>query len=136
MNYIQLKAQEALPSIEHLYPFKCLVIISESVSQARQDEISMWLVKSGCVVMCAWGINCSSWDDSVDCASIEMFNYNQPLPERFVLTTWHENEPLEEAMFFLKHTISHPEHDLENVVLLHISSKSQRNEIIAEFENA
>ncbi len=136
MNYIQVKEQESLPSIEHLYPFKCLVIISESVSQARQDEISMWLVKSGCVVMCAWGINCSSWDDSVDCASIEMFNYDLPPPERFVLTTWHENESLDDVMFFLKRAISHSEHELENVVLLHISSKNQVNEIFAKFENA
>ena len=136
MNYIQVKEQEELPSIEHLYPFKCLVIISESVSQARQSEISMWLVKSGCVVMCAWGINCSAWDDSVDDASIEMFNYDLPPPERFVLTTWHENESLEDAMFFLKHTITHPEHDLENAVLLHISSQNQCSEIVTEFENA
>lgn len=136
MKYIRIKEQEVLPSLEHLSPFKCLVIISESVSQTRQNEVSDWLVKSGCFVMCAWGNNCSSWDDSVDWANIEQFNYNPIPPESFVLTTWHENESLEEAMFFMKHSITHEVHKLEYVVILHISSENQEAEFCALYANA
>jgi len=136
MKYIQIKEQESLPSLGHLSPFKCLVIISEGVSQARQDEISDWLVKSGCVVMCAWGNNCSSWDDSVDYANIELFNFKPIPPESFVLTTWHENESLEETIFFIKHSITHEVHNLENVVFLHISSNNQESKFSALYANA
>lgn len=128
MKYIQINAQSELPSLEYLSPFKCLVVVSENISQERQSEISNWLVKSGCFVMCAWGKNCSSWDDSVDFANIEQFNYEPIPPESFVLTTWHENESLEEVMFFIKHIAAHESHHLENVVLLNISSENRSAE--------
>ena len=52
MLYLRINEQGELPALEHLHPFKCLVVISEVVSPARQEEISYWLVKSGCMVMC------------------------------------------------------------------------------------
>lgn len=136
MKYIRIDEQEALPTLEYASPFKCLVIISESVSQTKQNEISNWLVKSGCFVMCAWGNNCSSWDDSVDWANIELFNYNPIPPESLVLTTWHENETLEEAMFFIKHLITHEVHKLEYVIVLHISAVNQETEFYTLYTNA
>jgi hypothetical protein len=82
------------------------------------------------------GNNCSSWDDSVDYANLELFNHNPIPPESFVLTTWHENESLEEAMFFIKHAVTHEVHKLENVILLHISPKNESAEIALQYENA
>lgn len=134
MKYIQITDKGNLPDINYLKAFKCLIIISENVSQTRQGEISHWLVKSGCLIVCAWGINCSSWDDSVDDANIELCNYSPIPPESFVVSTWHENESLEEAMFFIKHIISHESHKLENIVFLHISSQDQSANFISQYE--
>jgi hypothetical protein len=54
--------------------------------------------------MSAWGNECDLWDDSVDWATIDKES-NDIQPEgECVMTTWHENETLEEAAgFFMRH---------------------------------
>ena len=50
----------------------------------------------------AWGLECSEWDDSVDWAVLEKFDFGKIPDGHFVMTTWHENETLEEALCFAK----------------------------------
>jgi hypothetical protein len=124
MKYLQLSDGVELPQINDFNPFKCVVIISLPVSQEWQTSVSEWLVNSGCLYMMAWGEDCSSWDDSVDYANLEKFEYQKIPPESFVTTTWHESESLSEVFWYCKNVAKHGIENLENTLLLHISDTS------------
>jgi hypothetical protein len=134
-TYIHLKPESALPEIDLVAPFRMVVISEAAVSPAWQNIVSDWIVRSGCLYMIAWGVNCSSWDDSVDWANINEFKFEQIPEDRFVMTTWHANEPLKEAFWFSKNCALHPTVDLERMVLLHISSESREPELLVEFSS-
>jgi hypothetical protein len=86
--------------------------------------------------MMAWGKECSTWDNSVDYANIAEFNYGDIPEENFVMTTWHEDEPLKEVFWFAKHNAFHPVVELPNILILHISSYNKENELLLEYANA
>lgn len=96
-----------------------LFIASEkSVLSAEVSEARRW-VDAGAGYMCAWGPASSELDD--------LFDYATFLPEvgtplTFTLmTTWHNNEPLEEALWFAFYNTTAPnelEVELESVVIL------------------
>jgi hypothetical protein len=135
MEYIHLKPNSELPNIAHLYPFKAVVLIDDAVLPEWQAKVSSWLVLSGCRYMMAWGRECSSWDDSVDEASIAEFEFREKPDCNFVLTTWHENEPMNEVFWYAKNTAFHPVLDLKNAVVVHIANMPRKS-IENEFENA
>ncbi len=128
MEYIRLEPDTDLPDISTFNPFRVLVIVEEAVTSEWQKKVSTWLVTSGCLYMMAWGIECSSWDDSVDYANIEYFNYENIPDNKFVMTTWHENESIEEVFLFSKNDAIHPSVDLKHTFLIHISNCCKKNE--------
>jgi hypothetical protein len=76
--------------------FSVWVIAAEpSLSRDDQNRISGELVRQGCRFAVCSGHDCSSWDDSIDYADYS----RRPDPaddEGFVMTTWHEDESIEE----------------------------------------
>ncbi|WNO08453.1 hypothetical protein [Teredinibacter sp. KSP-S5-2] len=136
MEYVQIQNNSALPDISRFKPFKCVVVIDQEVAPEWQAKVSDWLCESGCLYMMAWGINCNSWDDSVDSSNILQFEGKEIPDESFVATTWHAEELLSEVLWFSKHSAFHLSCDLQNTVILHISVESKRDEISQEYENA
>lgn len=128
MNYIQIKQNDTLPDILELKLYKCVVVIEDDVPLNRQNEISDWLVSSGCMYMMAWGRNCSSWDDSVDDSNLAQFDFQDIPDESLVITTWHDKEPLSEVFEFAKHTAHHENYNLTNCVILHLSPINKTDE--------
>lgn len=124
MEYLQLRNNQHPPKLNIQPPFKCVVIIESVVSQEWQAKVSEWLVASGCLYMMAWGNGCSSWDDSVDYALIEQFDFQEIPPESFVMTTWHENASLSEVFEYCNNFACHHVIKLERTLLLHISEES------------
>ncbi len=86
--------------------------------------------------MMAWGNECSSWDDSVDYANLKEFNYEAIPEDKFVLTTWHEDEPLSEVFWFSKNTACHPTVDLQNTLVCHISTNNKEKELLLKYAEA
>ena len=86
MIYIQLKKNDSFPNLESYRPYKCVLVIEDEISNDQQNLISHFLVSTGCMYMMAWGLNCSSWDDSVDEANMQMNSYNEIPEEKFVIT--------------------------------------------------
>ncbi len=86
--------------------------------------------------MCAWGTDCSDWDTSVDMANIEANCYEKIPEDRFVMTTWHENEPLAEAFWFVKNNAHHPTVAIRNTLLVHVAQVSREKELLASFAEA
>ena len=84
--------------------------------------------------MVAWGTECSSWDDSVDWANIEALDYLEIPDDKFVMTTWHANEPLSEALWFAKYNAYHPTINIEHTLLIHISTTSKKQAFLRAFD--
>ena len=116
-------------------PFRSVVIVEGSVSPKWQGAVSDWLVNSGCLYMMAWGDECSTWDDSVDNSNMAEHDYGEIPNEKFVMTTWHDDEPLKEVFWFCKNGAIHPSVNIDNVLLLHISNSNKEAEYLDEFEN-
>jgi hypothetical protein len=136
MDYLQLTALSNLPDLSALRPFKTVVLVEDVVTSDRQAAICRWLVEAGCRYIMAWGEECHSWDDSVDLANREKFNFEDIPDEGVVITTWHEDESLKEVFWFAKHTAIHPCFPLDTTVLLHLASFGREQEISAEYTDA
>ena len=86
--------------------------------------------------MMAWGKECSTWDDFVDLANLEEFNFEEIPEEKFVYTTWHESESLREVFWFAKNCAFHPIIIMQNTLILHISSKNKKTELLLDYARA
>jgi hypothetical protein len=133
--YLQLEPESTLPNMTN-EPTRMVVIIEAKVSPVWQGMVSDWIVRSGCLYMMAWGIECSSWDDSVDWANIDKYGEG-PIPDDgFVATTWHSDEPLAEVFWFSKNCATHPVVDLNRTMILDISNESRRDQLLHAYDAA
>jgi hypothetical protein len=133
--YLHLEPESSLPEIAN-EPTRMVVIVEAEVSPEWQSLVSDWIVRSGCLYMMAWGIECSSWDDSVDWANINKYG-EDPIPDDgFVITTWHSDEPLEEVFWFSKNCAIHPVVDLNQTIILDISTENQRVQLLHAYAAA
>ena len=130
--YIHLPTGSHPPEIK-FSPNRIILIIEQDVSPAWQAKVSKWIVDSGCLFMMAWGKDCSSWDESVDDANLEDFEYGEIPEDRFVLTTWHDNEPIEEAFWFCRFAAFHPEIELPSAYIVHISEAAREQDLLQAY---
>ncbi len=107
VEYIHLPAGSTLPDCKPT-PRRTIVIVEQDVADDWQDAVSEWIVESGCLYMMAWGQDCSSWDNSVDYANREQFGLDEVPDDKFFITTWHEDEPLQNVFFFARMCAFHP----------------------------
>ena len=104
-QYVHLKPTSSLRKVEVKAPFAAVMVIDAKVHSDWRDRVSEWLVEKGCLYMMAHGDECSLWDDSVDIANLEAYNWNfNDIPDdKHVTTTWHDDESLEEVFNFAKY---------------------------------
>lgn len=133
--YLHLKPEHDPPALEKVAS-RFVVVIEAQVSDEWRNALSGWIVNYGCLYMMAWGQNCSAWDDSVDWASLEKSDFEDVPAEQFVMTTSHEDEPLDEVFQFSKKFAHHPVVPLEQTVILHIATASREGEILRMYEIA
>ncbi len=136
IQYFQLTPETRLPDISGLKPFLAILVIDERFEPAWRKMVSEWLVKSGCIYMIAWGLDCSDWDTSVDLANIEQFNYGEIPEDELVMTTWNESESLKDVFWQAKNSAEHACVEFSNSVILHISKENKEQEFIASYSNA
>jgi hypothetical protein len=136
VKYLHLRSGDPLPTISEVPPFKAIVVVEGDVSQFWQWDVSRWLVSSGCRYMLAWGTECSSWDESVDEANLEAFNYEDIPEDRLVMTTSHDDEELSEVFWFAKHRAHHPAQDLRDTIIVHISEQARQEDLKEMYENS
>jgi hypothetical protein len=135
-HYLHLKPGDDPPPVADIAPFKAVIIIEDDVTIQWRDRVSDWLVQSGCLYMMAWGRDCSIWDDSVDWASLEMHNYEEIPDENLVITTWHDQDTLEDVFLFSAHTAQHPVKDLGNTLIVDIGPNAREASILSLYETA
>ena len=132
-EYFHLPAGSKLPLIENS-PRRVLVLIDQDVESLWQDKVSRWIVESGCLYMMAWGRDCITWDDSVDYANLERFRGRELPDDQFVMTTWHENDPLHEVFFFARVCAFHPTVPMPLLTILDIREEPRKAAILALYE--
>ena len=135
VDYVHLPFGDT-PRFVKAAPFRAVVVIEQDVSEEWRDQVSEWLVRSGCLYMCAWGRDCSKWDDSVDHANLRDFDYGEIPDDRFVMTTWHADEPISEAFWFAGHCADHPTVPLPRLLIVDVAQFGRGEKILAAFEQA
>jgi hypothetical protein len=127
MRYVRVEPNGSLEPYQGGRPFRAIVVVEEAVEPTWQSIASKWLVDSGCVYMLAWGRECSSWDTSVDLANLQAYDYGDIPDDGFVMTTWHEQEPLSEVFWFAKNCAFAETVEIVDTVVFHVS-RVDRNE--------
>ncbi len=136
--YLHASPGIGLPEWAHRRPFNAVVVATCAVSDYWQDHVSDWLVKSGCMYMMAWGVNCSVWDDTVDHATRKFYDPREIPDEGFVLTTWHTDDPLEHVFWYAQ-TLGkwgYDEQEFDLTLILDIGHKERGAELLAQFAQA
>ena len=131
-RYLHLKPGDFPPRLEGVAPFKAVVVVDSEVTPEWRSQVSDWLVQSGCLYMMAWGQNCGEWDTSVDLANMAMFDYGEIPDDKFVMTTWHENESLQQTFWFSEMCAWDPYLELETYIV-HIAPESRATELLITF---
>lgn len=126
VSYLHLPVGGKPPPIEAPTPYKAVVILDQATPDDWQNEISDWLVATGCLYMMAWGPKCSSWDDSVDWANLAKFNHSDIPDDQSVMTTWHDAEPLSETFWFAANCAIHPTVELARLLIVDVTHTSRR----------
>lgn len=80
-----------------------LVVGDHGLTTDERIRLSEQFVRSGCRYAVCFGPTSSSWDDSIDMVGV--MDQVDGRPYQFVMTTWHDREPLDETVdFFAEHT--------------------------------
>lgn len=134
-QYLHLTPSAALPDIAIGATFKTIIIAELSTTAEWRFEVGKWLINHGCRFAFAWGEDCSAWDDDIDWADIDLQPAEEQSDEHLVMTTWHEDETLDEV-FELAQIFKHPVCDIGNTLLLHIAASKNPESIIAQYAKA
>jgi hypothetical protein len=88
--------------------------------------------------MLAWGLDCSSWDDSVDLANLQAFDFGDIPDHEHVMTTWHDEESLAEVFQFAKQHANamSSEVTIVDTLIFHIGTVDRGREYAALFAAA
>ena len=82
-----------------------LVIASPVFTILQRDQIVSDIVNSRCQYALTFGHDCEVWHDVID-ESCVAFNASE---ERFLMTTWHDDEPIADVIDFLWWNTSYEE---------------------------
>ena len=107
-------------------PFVTIVFACDpEINADEQANISAQLVSRDCRYVLAWGINASSWDDSVDWAFISTDPNFDPPRERHVMTTWHDNETIDDVVSFALMNTNFDSHEFHDYLALMIGNSPE-----------
>jgi len=134
--YVRISPSGELPDIQKHATFRAVVILDGEYDQDWQTKVSRWLVDSGCLCLMAWGPNCETWDDSVDHANLDAFDWGEIPDDKFVMTSWHENETLEDVFWFCQFCAENPDFGLGDTLLIHVGERDRGEEFYTLFVNS
>ena len=87
------------------------------------------ILKANCKYLVAGGENCEEWHDETDIININLYpNFQVPESED-VMTTWHDNEPLKEVIWFALNNTNFDYYDFNKFLLIQIDAKFSNDEI-------
>jgi len=118
IQYLQINRPYSFTSPFMEREFVALIYSAdENISDEERNALSGQIVISGCRYAVCAGYKGSSWDDSIDIADIER-NGGEVRDENLVMTTWHDDESLEDIVFFFLNNTSFDSFTAERFVVL------------------
>ncbi len=132
LKYVHLSPSETPPQLT-CEPFRALIVSEVEVTQEWRDRIAKWLLESGCLYVIAWGVECENWHDTVDWTNLEEFDFGDIPDSKFVMTTWHTNDPLFEAMWFAGQCAFHADVELTETVIVHVAAEPRQAELLENY---
>lgn len=109
-------------------PFVCMIWNN------KEDFVSPPLIQKvlqeNCKYFLAGGKNSENWHHYADEIHISLYPDFSPPDWEHVMTTWHENETLEEVMWFALNNTNFDHHDFKNYVLIEIDTHFSQMEIL------
>lgn len=129
LKYIRLQPDDVLPELDDASPFKVILIIDGETSQPWQWEVARWLVRTNCRCLMVWGLECESWEEAIEDAHLEVFDFEEVPEDQIIVTTSHEDEELSEVFWYCRHRARHPAHELPHTVILHVSHEIKKAEL-------
>jgi hypothetical protein len=113
--------------------FAALIIAQDpALAGEEQMAIAEALVAAGCRYAMGYGIDGSSWDTAVDLAFIHSDPSFHPPDERFVMTTWHDEDTPEEVASWLVWNTSFDFFVPENFLILNVGPEGLASAQVAE----
>jgi hypothetical protein len=136
VRYLFLEEPRLFNVPESLTEFRCVILIGRLIDPADRVEISRKLVDAGCLYAMAWGADCLLWDDSIDFANIDKFDPESIPDDQFVMTTWHDDETLEDVLFFAKFNslISYDGRELNELLVLDLGQENREGQVRGIYE--
>jgi hypothetical protein len=131
-SYLHLPPDEYPPDRDH-QPYRAVIVSELETTQEWRNEIAEWLVSTGCLYVVAWGVQCEEWHDTVDWTILERFEFGDIPDENFIMTTWHDKEPLSEAFWFAGQCASHLTVELRETLLIDVSPAPRERDLLTSF---
>ncbi len=123
--YVHLPHGGTLPALGPA-PFIALVIADNIVMDDWRGDVCERLAGRGCRYLVAWGQDCVGWARAM----------SKSAGENVIVTAAVEDEALAEAMWFSVHETHHPTVTLEGLVIVHVTPRARRDEILFQFHSA
>jgi hypothetical protein len=136
VDYCRLETTSSLPELTLEQPFKAVIVADTTATPEQKEAVARWLVGAGCLYMMAWGLNCRSWQDAINLANLQAFDFGTVPDDKLIITTAHEHEAIEDVFWFSKHTAMHPCCELTQTLLLHWSHNDRQAELADIYESA
>ncbi|MGL5011061.1 MAG: DUF7684 family protein [Paracoccaceae bacterium] len=132
VRYLHLTGPDGLPAEPKSVPHCAIVVAECSLEPSAMFVIATWLVRAGCNLMMAWGLDGSAWDDAGDWAEInEAGRLGRCLREPMT-TTWHDHEALNEVYAFASGwNVSDEAFAHRHMLVLHIAIRSDEPRIMS-----
>lgn len=92
---------EQLPRDLGIYSHHCVLFLAVDGTVLADEQLFSlvgWVMDQSAVYVCVWGPGCERVHDVIDEAIIELDQTETD--ETVIMTTWHDDETLEEALWF------------------------------------
>jgi hypothetical protein len=118
LKFLQVRRPYSFASPFKGAEFAVLIYSADTdITDEEQEILSDQIVTSGCRYAVCAGYKGSSFHDSIDIADIKR-NGGEVRDENVVMTTWHDDEPLENIVFFFLNLTSFDNFAAERFVVL------------------
>lgn len=128
ISIFTLKKTTDVSSLEIKAPFACLIYSNKNVTIDDISLVADSLISSGCLYVVCTGKDCETWHDTIDEISV-MKNVEEG-ETKLIMTSWHENDSIEEVIWFWLNLTDFDNITFENYLALVVGeSKEIENEI-------
>ena len=125
-QYLRIADAQDAEAIEAGGPFKAVVVIETAVSGELRDSVVERLRDAGCLYLMAWGRGCEDWADAA-------LKTNGAAGGELIATR-HPTEALTDVFRFARDIASHPDAELRDVRIVHLSAEDRGDEFLRRYE--